>query len=314
MKRCWHILLAAMLAVALPAAAAPTDEPPPGGPSAAAAGDAEEFVPEQRRRMREALEGVGVDERLGEQVDLAIPFVDHRGRAVTLADYLNGERPVVLVFVYHTCPMLCSIILNGLIETMRETRLRAGPDYRLVAVSIDPRDTPERAAAARERYLRQYGDGADDHSFAFLTGSASSIAALTAATGFRYEWVEARQEYAHAATAIFLTPTGTISRYLYGLRLPALDFRRAVIEAGQGTVGSPIDQVLLFCFVFDPDRGGYVLYAANAMRVGGLLTLVLLLGALLLFWRREALANLRRRRHDGRWSDYEDALRTAPDP
>jgi protein SCO1 len=281
-------------------------------PVAAAEPAQEERLTEERRRMREDFAGIGVDEHLGDAIDLSIPFLDHAGNPVTLADFVEGDRPVVLSFVYHSCPMLCSIVLDGLTTTLRETRLTLGNDYRVIAVSIDPRDTPERAAAARDRYLRQLAADAAPEAYAFLTGTQESITSLTEAVGFRYEWVERRQEFAHPATLVFLSPAGVITRYLYGLQFPAVDFRRAVVEAGEGTVGSAMDQLLLYCFMWDGERGGYVLHATNAMKVGGLLTLFALLTTLLIFWRREALANLRRRRRLGDWSDYEDALRTTP--
>lgn len=274
----------------------------------------EEFLTEERRQQREDFAGIRVDERLGESFDLHIPFVDHRGEHVLLSDYASDERPLVITFVYHDCPMLCSLVLDGLTSALADTRLRLGQDYSVVAVSIDPRDTPEAAAAAHARYARSLGTNDDPEAYVFLTGEQASIDRLAGATGFRYEWLEDRQEFAHNATLVFVSPSGLISRYLYGLQFPALDFRRAVIEAGEGKVGSPIDQLLLYCFAYDPDAGGYVLQAANAMRVGGLLTFLVLLVTLLLFWRREAIDSLRGRVGGGRWSDYEDALRTSPNP
>ena len=237
------------------------------------------------------IQDVGVTERLGESVALGTPFTNSAGEAVTLGDYFDGERPVVLVFAYHSCPMLCSLILDATTAAMAEADLDLGEDYRVVAVSFDPADTPERAAAAKERYVRRLDDADAAAAYAFLTGSADAIARLTGDVGFRYEWVERQQEFAHTASLIFLSPEGEVTRYLYGIEYPARDFRTAVLEAGQGRIGSPVDQLILYCFAYDPDAGSYVLHATNAMKVAGLATVLLLGLGLLFFWRREGQGN-----------------------
>ncbi|MEP0545386.1 MAG: SCO family protein [Rhodothermales bacterium] len=234
------------------------------------------------------LDGVGIEEHLGETVSSDIAFVDSEGNAVTLGDYFDGERPVAVAFVYHNCPMLCSLILDGMTTAMREAGLDLGDDYQALAISFDPRDTPERAAEVRERYLARFDGAQAAEGLYFLTGSQESIDRITDEIGFGFEWNERQQEFAHTAAVYFISPEGVITRYLYGLEFHPRDFRTAVLEAGSGTIASPLDQLILYCFQYDPDAGSYVLHATNAMKVGGVLTLILLGGFLLFFWRRES--------------------------
>ena len=234
------------------------------------------------------LENVGIEERLGGTVSPDIPFVNAEGEAVTLGDYFGGDRPVVVAFVYHNCPMLCSLILDGMTAALSGVNLEPGVDYEALAVSFDPRDTPERAAAAKERYVARFDDeAAAAAGFHFLTGTQESIDQITDEIGFGYEWNERQQEFAHTAALYFISPEGTITRYLYGIEYRPQDVRTALLEASNGTIGSPLDQLILYCFQYDPNAGSYVLHATNAMKVGGLLTIVLLGGFLLFFWRRE---------------------------
>lgn len=233
------------------------------------------------------LDGVGIEEHLGERLSADIPFLDSDGNAVTLGDYFDGERPVALAFVYHNCPMLCSLILDGMTTGMLEAGLNLGEDYQALAVSFDPRDTPERAAEVKARYLARFDGANAAEGMHFLTGSQESIDQITEEIGFGFEWNERQQEFAHTAAVYFISPNGTITRYLYGIEFPARDFRTALLEASDGQVGSPLDQLILYCFQYDPEAGSYVLHATNAMKVGGVLTLILLGGFLLFFWRRE---------------------------
>lgn len=233
------------------------------------------------------LDGVGIEEHLGETVSPDIAFLDSEGNAVTLGDYFDGERPVAIAFVYHNCPMLCSLILDGMTTAMLGAGLDLGDDYQALAISFDPRDTPERAADVRERYLARFDGAQAAEGLHFLTGSQESIDRITEEIGFGFEWNERQQEFAHTAALYFISPEGVITRYLYGIEFHERDFRTAVLEAGSGTIASPLDQLILYCFQYDPEAGSYVLHATNAMKVGGLLTLVLLGGFLLFFWRRE---------------------------
>lgn len=255
----------------------------------AAAGTAQPTDPAQRAAALEAeLEGVGISERLGETIPADIPLVDAAGNPVTLGDYFDGERPVVVAFVYHSCPMLCSLILDGVTHAMRETNLQLGTDYQALAISFDHEDTPERAAHAKDLYVGRLPDqpnAADG--WHFLTGTEANIARVTDAFGFGFAWNERQQEYAHSAAAFFVSPEGKLTRTLYGIEFPPQDFRSAILEASEGRIGSPVDRLILYCFQYDPSVGSYVLHAQNAMKVGGVLTILLLGGFLAFFWRRE---------------------------
>lgn len=272
----------------------------------------EPYLTAAQKQRRKNFERIGIDERLGEVVDLDVPFLDMSGRAVSLRDYVRGDLPVALVYVYHDCPMLCSMVLDGLTRTVRETNLTLGKDYRIVAISIDPRDSPDDAAAAHDRYASLVEASGDTNDFVFLTGSQEAITTITDATGFRYEWQEDRQEYAHTAAVLFISPGGAITRYLYGLQPSPADFRRAMLEAGEGTIGSTLDQLLLYCFVYDPAAGGYILHATNAMKLGGAVTLLFLVAGLFVFWRREQRSNTAHRLGRLGWGEGEDALRIEP--
>lgn len=238
--------------------------------------------------LEDELAGVGITERLGESIPADLALVDDAGHPVELGTYFDGERPVVVAFVYHSCPMLCSLILDGVTRAMRESGLDLGEDYQALAISFDPRDTPEAAANAKALYVERLPDqpqAADG--WHFLTGTEEQIAAVTDVFGFGFAWNERQQEYAHSAAAFFVSPEGTLTRVLYGLEFRPQDFRTALLEAGDGRIGSPVDQLILYCFQYDPDAGSYTLHAANAMKIAGLLTVLVLGGFLFWFWRRE---------------------------
>ena len=232
--------------------------------------------------------GVGVTERLGEVIPAEARLVDEAGRSVALGEYFDGERPLVVAFVYHSCPMLCSLILDGVTRAMRETNLRLGTDYQALAISFDPEDTPERAAHAKELYVGRLPDQPEAaEGWHFLTGTEAEIARVAEAFGFGFAWNERQQEYAHSAAAFFVSPSGKLTRVLYGIEFPPRDFRTALLEASEGRIGSPVDQLILYCFPYNPDAGSYTLHAMNAMKVGGVFTLILIGGFLLFFWSRE---------------------------
>jgi protein SCO1/2 len=233
-----------------------------------------------------AYEGVGLAPRLGDQIPLDLMFVNSVGEQVQLRDYFNQGRPVVLTFVYHTCPMLCSVLLDGVTRSLEDVPWAPGGAYEMVTVSFSPLDTPERAAEQRARYLRRVDH--EDAEWRFLTGSESSIAALTEATGFMFKWVEDQNEYAHPAAVIVLSEEGIITRYLPDLAPRGRDLRAAIVEASNGTIGNLLDRAFLYCFQFDPTSNSYVLAARRAMQVGGGITAVALIAALSLLWLRDA--------------------------
>ena len=235
------------------------------------------------------LEGVDIIEHLGDRVDRNLRFTDHTGRDVTLGEYFSDGIPVILTLNYYSCPMLCSLQLNGLIDGLQGLPWRAGETFRIVTVSIDPEEDATLAQAKRDTYLEALGQG--DVDWSFLTGDESQIRELAAQVGFGYRYVREVEEYAHAAAIFLLSPDGVITRYLYGVQYRAFDLRMAVLEAGEGRVGSTVDRFILSCFHYDPDRNSYAIFAFGVMRVGGVIT-VLLLGLVLgLLWFRD----LRRR-------------------
>lgn len=243
-------------------------------------------------RLDSALAGAGLDARLGQTIPQDLVFFDEAGRAVSLGSYFDGRTPVLLTMVYHNCPMLCSMVLDGLTKSLKELAWVPGEEYEVVTVSFAADETPELAARQKERYLKLLGKPGAEAGWHFLTGDEAAIQALAEAIGFQYNWVEAQQTYAHPAVLTFASGDGMITRYLQGLEFPPRHVRNALVEASEGQIGSPLDQALLFCFRFDPSVNSYVLHAANLMKVGGALTLLALGVMLLFFFRREQRENV----------------------
>lgn len=223
------------------------------------------------------LREIGFDQRLGAQVPLDVVFRDEAGASVRLADYF-GRRPVVLAMVYYECPMLCTLTLNGMVSAFGVLRETPGREYEVVTVSINPRETSALAAAKKATYLSRFKREGVEGGWHFLTGEEPNIRRLADAIGFRYAWDAESQQYAHAAGIVVLTPEGKIARYLYGFEYAPKDIRFALIEASSGRIGSPVDQLILSCFHYDPTRGRYGVYALGLVRLFGALTVVLLGG------------------------------------
>lgn len=226
------------------------------------------------------LKGVGIDQKLGAQVPLDLPFRDENGNTVRLGQYFDGRRPVVLTLVYYNCPMLCTLVLNDLTRGMNGLDLSAGDDFQVVTVSFDPKETPELAADKKKTYLASYRRPHAAEGWHFLTGDQASIAALTSAIGFHYKWDPKFQQYIHPSGVMVLTPTGTISRYFFGIDYGLKDLKLSLQEASGNKIGSFTDQVILYCFHYDPSSGKYTLAVTRAMQVGGVMTMAAL-GA---FW------------------------------
>lgn len=227
----------------------------------------------------EETRGVDVQERLSDHLPLELEFTDSQGTALKLGDALGNDLPVILTFNYSDCPMLCSLQLNGLVDSMAETGLALGEDFRVVTIGLDPLESPERAAETRERYLQELGVDPSLGDWRFLLGSAENVRAAADAVGFGYKRIEDTGEYVHAAVQILLTPDGRVSRYLYGVEVPARDLRMALVEASSGRIGTTIDVILLFCFHYDPGTGGYT-FAWASMRLGGVLTILALVAGI----------------------------------
>jgi protein SCO1/2 len=233
-----------------------------------------------------ALRDVGWEQRIGAKLPLDVALRDEAGREVRLADYF-GRRPVVLAFVYYECPMLCTLALNGLVSAMGVLSFDPGREYEVVTVSFDPEDTPELAAAKKQAYLNRLRRPGAESGWHFLTASGASVARLTQAAGFRYAWDEPTRQFAHPAGIVVATPEGTLSHYLFGIEYAPRDLRYALVEASAGRLGSPLDQVVLYCYSYDPATGRYGVVIMRVVRVAGAVTVLALGGFIALMLRRE---------------------------
>jgi protein SCO1/2 len=235
----------------------------------------------------EEIENVGVTEHLSQQLSKSLDFTNDKGEKVTLGQYFNGKKPVLITMIYYSCPSLCNYHLNGLLDVFRKSKMQIGRDFDLVAVSMNHRETPDLAAKKKATYLKELNQPGAEAGWHFLVGTEQNVKKLSDELGFRFKWSEASQQYAHAAVAYVTTPEGVISRYLYGIEFPPQTLRLSLIEASQGKIGNIIDQIVLFCFQFDPSKNKYTLYAFNIMRIGGALTALLLAAFIFPYWRRE---------------------------
>jgi protein SCO1 len=223
------------------------------------------------------LSQVGIDQKLDAQIPLDLPFTDEAGRAVTLADYF-GSRPVVLTLVYYECPMLCTQVLNGAVGAFKTMNFTAGKEFDVVTISFNPKDTTALAAQKKTTYIAKYGRPEAASGWHFLTGTQASIDALAKSVGFRYVYDAATEQYVHASAIMILTPQGHVSKYFYGIEYAPRDVRLGLIEASNGKIGSPVDQVLLYCYHYDPSAGSYSIVIMNVLRLGGLTTIVVIGG------------------------------------
>ncbi|NBC01483.1 MAG: SCO family protein [Bacteroidetes bacterium] len=248
---------------------------------------ADDALAQRSGQSNEVYDEVDLQEKLGEQVATDATFYNEAGEAVRLATYFDGETPVVLSLVYHNCPMLCSLILDGVTNSLRDLEWTPGDEFEKLTVSFNAIETPDVAKRQKDRYLAKYGRPKAADGWHFLTGDEAAIAQLTESVGFTFKWVEDQQEYAHPAVLIFISGDGTITRYLHGMEYPERDMRNALVEASEGRVGSVVDRAIMYCFKFDPSSNSYVLHAWNLMKLGSILGALALGGVLLVFWRRE---------------------------
>ncbi len=251
---------------------------------------AQGFAPGDRTDpLPKPLQGIDPAERLDAPLPLDLPFVDSDGRAVTLGESFDGKRPVILTMNYSNCPQLCSLQLNGLFEGLQKLDYDLGDKYRMVTVSLDPEEPPARAEATRQKYLAVYGRANVAEGWHCLVGQEENIRKLADAVGFAYAEVPGTKpkQYAHVPVTILCTPDGRVSRYLYGLQYDPKTLRLALLEAGQGKIGTTTDRILLYCFAYDPQAGSYSLQAVRIVQGFGILTLMVLGGVLSMFWVRE---------------------------
>ncbi len=253
---------------------------------------------QRKEPMPAALEGVGVTEHPNAELPLDLEFFASDGRKVRLGELFDGTRPVILTLNYSNCPKLCSVQLNGLVTAMKQMPWKLGEEYQVVTLSIDPLETTDRARLTKQKYIQQYGRPGSAAGWHFLVGREEHIKQVADTVGFGYRWVG--DQYVHAAVLFICTPDGRVSRYIYRVEYDPQTLRLSLYEAAQGKVGSPMDQVLLFCFHYDPASGRYGMAAMNLMRAGGVVTLVALGAMLGVYWRRER----RRRARAGRPRDH----------
>ncbi|HEY1463510.1 MAG TPA: SCO family protein [Terriglobales bacterium] len=226
------------------------------------------------------LKHVGIEQHLNEQLPLDLPFKDETGKNVKLGDYF-GKRPVILSLVYYRCPMLCGQLLQGLESALRVVDFNPGKEFDVITVSFDPTDTPAEATAKKAEIMARYKRPGSEAGWHFLTGPQESIAALTKAVGFQYQYDNRTQQFAHATAIAVVTPQGKLAQYYYGIDFPPKDLRLAIIQASQDHIGTVVDQVLLYCYHYDPDAGRYSALIFRVLQVAGGVT-ILVLGSFIL--------------------------------
>ena len=213
--------------------------------------------------------GAGFDQKLDDTIPLDLSFKDETGKEVKLASYF-GDKPVVLQLAYYSCPMLCSVVSTALAKIVPQVGLDLGKDYEIITVSIDPRDTPQIASEKKDAVLKDYSIDSESNHWHFLTGEQAEITELASAVGFRYYYDAAQDQYAHPAGLMVLTPTGLISRYIYGIEFPPKDLRLGLVEASSNKVGTPVDQFLLLCYGYDPVSGRYSFLVTKVIQVSAI--------------------------------------------
>ncbi|HVQ36233.1 MAG TPA: SCO family protein [Pyrinomonadaceae bacterium] len=248
------------------------------------------YEPRAPTGLPRALNGVGIDQKLNEQLPLDLVFRNEQGEEVKLGSYF-GKKPVVLSLVYYQCPMLCNQVLNGMVTAFKVMAFKPGEEFDVVTVSFDPRETPALAAAKKKTYVdylpeaKRAGAASGWH---FLTGDEANIKRITDAVGFRYHYDQATEQFAHASGVFVTTPQGKLARYFYGIEYAPRDLRLGLIEAADNKIGSPVDQLLLYCFHYDPATGKYGAAVMNLIRVAGVVTVIGIVGLLFMLKRRTA--------------------------
>ena len=254
-------------------------------PEAARSHD-DKLAPIAANNKPEIFKNVGIEQKLGTQLPLETTFRDQTGASVSLQDYLT-KKPAVLVFSYFECPMLCPLVLEGLVRSLKPLSLNVGRDFEVFVISIDERDGPETARKKQLEIVNRYGRGGSEVGWHFLTGEKSAIEEVAQSAGFTYAWDEESKQYVHASGIFILTPQGKIARVLYGIDYTPRDIRLALVEAGDGTIGNAIDQLLLYCYHYNPLTGKYGFVIMAALRLAGVSTVLAMATYIITMLRRE---------------------------
>ncbi|HKJ31216.1 MAG TPA: SCO family protein [Balneolales bacterium] len=239
------------------------------------------------------LEGVGITEKLGNKIPLNLTFTNTDGKPIQLGQIIKGDKPVILDLAYFTCPMLCPMIIHGMMDGVKKLDWSPNKDYKIITVSFDPHDTYKVAAAKKKAYvdtLTALGKKGAEDGWYFLTGKQDQIKKLTKAVGFGYKYLPKKKMYAHTATLIFLSSKGKISRYLYGISFPTIQLKNALGDAADGHIGSTLDKIILYCCQYDPGTGKYTASVKNIMKLSGVVVMILLGGFLGILWFKEKKA------------------------
>lgn len=286
------------------------------------------YAQDRAEQLPKELDGVGINEKLGNFVEPSLAFTDSEGNAVTLEKYLKTGKPTILTLNYSDCPMLCSLQLNQLVSTLREMKWDIGENFQMLTVSLDPNETPEKAAATKARYVKDYASAKADPAnpgvatpvndtraaaakadWHFVVGPDANVHAIADSVGFGYKYDEAKKEYLHVAAMMLLTPDGRVSRYMYGFMQSPETIRLSLIEAADGKTATTIDKVMLFCFHYDEKAGNYAPLVSNIMRLGGAITVAALAVFLGSYWLREARRKSKsgpaKRAHQGSSNQHE---------
>ena len=240
----------------------------------------------------EILKHVGIEQNIGVSLPLDLEFNDETGTPVSLGSYF-GDKPVILTLVYYDCPMLCTEVLNGLNRSLAPLNYSIGEEFEVVTVSFDPRESPTLASQKKAVYTQRYGRPGTGEGWHFLTGEAAAIDALTESVGFNYVYDETEGQFVHGSAIMIISPKGTVSHYFFGIEYPSEDIRLAIIESSEEKLGNVFDQIMLYCFNYDPEQGRYGVAIMNAMRLAGLVTLLAMGSFMVVMFKRD-----RRRRRE----------------
>ncbi|MEX2605581.1 MAG: SCO family protein [Gracilimonas sp.] len=227
------------------------------------------------REQPDALQELGIDEHLGDYIPLDAKFANSEGDSLLLGDLLEEGKPVLLNPSYYECPMLCGLVIDGVINVMEKLAWKPSKEFTVITISIDPDEDAKLAAKSKDNFIGHL-DSTSQAGWHFLTGQKNQIDKVVDAVGFRYKEIEGTGEYAHSAAIMLLSPDGKITRYLYGISYKEFDVRNALYESADGKIGSTLDKVVMYCYQYDPDSGSYVPVAINIMKLGGLATLIIL--------------------------------------